>query len=102
MKKFLCSLLVILTISTLAACSNNQSTSIADNINSATATNAVNATLDVNLNEVMKVMKSQVSFTDTMDLTINHLKDNYWMDPNDVKQFAALTDTTGIKADRLL
>ncbi len=84
MKKSLCLLISILSVILFAGCSNG-------------GTNA-----NVDLSAVMKDIKSQVTFTDTMDLTKDDLNSNYGIKAEDVKQFAALVDTTGIKADELV
>ena len=84
MKKILCLFVAVLSFAVFAGCSKSAPTA------------------NVDLNAVMKDMKSQVTFTDTMDLSASDLNSNYGIKPEDVKQFAALTDTTGIKADELV
>lgn len=83
-KKSLFLFLAILSVALFAGCSKG----------------AANANVD--LNAVMKDIKSQVTFTDTMDLTKDDLNSNYGIKAEDVKQFSALADTTGIKADELV
>lgn len=84
MKKILCLLFAVLSVVAFTGCSNSSTPA------------------NVDLNSVMKDMKSQVTFTDTMDLTKDDLNSNYGIKSEDVKQFAALADTTGIKADELV
>ncbi|HEX3038250.1 MAG TPA: DUF4358 domain-containing protein [Oscillospiraceae bacterium] len=84
MKKILCFLFAVLSVAAFAGCSTGSTP------------------VHVDLNAVMKDMKSQVTFTDTIDLTKDDLNSNYGIKSEDVKQFAAIADTTGIKADELV
>lgn len=84
MKKILCLLIMALTVTLFAACS------------------AGSTSTDVDLSTVMKEIKSQIGLTETMDLTKEDLNSNYGIKAEDVKQFAALVDTTGIKADEIV
>ena len=84
MKRILCLLFAVLSVAVFASCSTGSTPA------------------NVDLNAVMKDMKSQVAFTDTIDLTKDDLNSNYGIKSEDVKQFAALADTTGIKADELV
>lgn len=47
-------------------------------------------------------MKAKIANTDMMDLAKEDLTTNYDIAADDIKQFAAYVDTTGIKADEIV
>ncbi|QEY33609.1 DUF4358 domain-containing protein [Caproiciproducens galactitolivorans] len=82
MKKFLSLLLAAAIVLSLAAC--GASTKQAD------------------LKKVMTDMKAKIENQEMMDLTSDDLMPNYGISPDDVKQFAAYVDSTGIKGDEII
>ncbi len=69
---------------TLAACSQGNTDKTAD------------------LPKTLETMKEQVEFSDVMELDEAGLKTNYGIEADDVKQFAALVDTSGIKCEEVV
>lgn len=60
------------------------------------------ATKQADLTKVMADMKAKLTNTEMMDLSKEDLMPNYGIDANDVKQFAAYVDSTGIKGDEII
>ena len=54
------------------------------------------------LPQTLETMKNEVGFTDVMDLDENGLQINYGIQADDMKQFAALVDTSGIKCEEVI
>ncbi|NLG93361.1 MAG: DUF4358 domain-containing protein [Clostridiales bacterium] len=82
MKKFLSLLLAAAIVLSLSAC--GASTKQAD------------------LKKVMADMKAKIENQEMMDLTTDDLMPNYGISADDVKQFAAYVDSTGIKGDEII
>lgn len=83
MKKVFCLLFALVFVTAFVGCAKSETT-------------------NADLNTVMKDIKAQVKFTDTIDLSADDLNANYGIKSEDIKQFAGLADTTGIKADELV
>lgn len=54
------------------------------------------------LPKVLETMKSEVGFSDVIELDEAGLKSNYGIEADDVKQFAALADASGIKCEEVV
>lgn len=61
-----------------------------------------NADKTADLPKTLETMKEQVEFSDVMELDEAGLKTNYGIEADDVKQFAALVDTSGIKCEEVV
>ena len=57
---------------------------------------------EADLNSVMDAMKEKIANTQMMDLSSGDLMPNYGIAKEDVRQFAALVDSTGTKGDEIL
>lgn len=84
MKKILSLLAVLVLAITMVGCSQDNSNKSAD------------------LPKVLETMKSEVGFSDVIELDESGLKSNYGIDADDVKQFAALVDASGIKCEEVV
>lgn len=82
MKKALACILFILALCTLPACSEKTQTS--------------------SLPDVMTQIEKQVDMQNMLELSKEDLQANYGIEQKDVKQFAAIVDATGIKADEII
>ena len=69
---------------------------------SVTACGGGGSTKEADLTKVMSDMKVKITNTDMMDLAKEDLTTNYDIAADDIKQFAAYVDTTGIKADEIV
>ena len=85
MKKFVSLLAVLVLTLTMAGCSQSGGSG-----------------KSADLPKVLETMKSEVGFSEVIDLDENGLKSNYGIDADDVKQFAALVDSSGIKCEEVV
>lgn len=83
MKKILSLLFAVLMVCSFSACGGGE---------------AKQADLD----KVMEEMKSKITNKEMMDLSSDDLLTSYGIKPEDVKQFAAYMDSTGIKGDEIV
>lgn len=83
MKKLLSLLLAAAMLFSLAACGGG-------------------GTKQADLQKVMADMKTKIKNQEMMDLSTDDLMPNYGISTDDVKQFAAYVDSTGIKGDEII
>ena len=83
MKKLFSLLLAVLMVCSFSACGGGE-------------------TNQADLNKVMEEMKSKITNKEMMDLSADDLSTGYGIKPEDVKQFAAYMDSTGIKGDEIV
>ena len=58
--------------------------------------------VDADLSQVMEEIKGKIDMADMMDVAKEDLMANYGIESDDVKQFAGIMDSTGIKADEIV
>ena len=81
MKKLIAFTMMLVMTLSLAACSQSGD----------------NSGKTADLPKVLETMKSEVGFSDVIELDEGGLKSNYGIEAEDVKQYAALVDASGIK-----
>ena len=86
MKKVLALVMTLVLAISLAACSQDSGS----------------ANQSADLPKVLETMKSEVGFSDVIDIDEAGLKSNYGIEAEDVKQFAALADASGIKCEEVV
>lgn len=85
MKKLIALMMTLVMTLSLAACSQSG-----------------NSGKTADLPKVLETMKSEVGFSDVIELDEGGLKTNYGIEAEDVKQFAALVDASGIKCEEVV
>lgn len=85
MKKLIALMMTLVMTVSLAACSQSG-----------------NSGKTADLPKVLETMKSEVGFSDVIELDEGGLKTNYGIEAEDVKQFAALVDASGIKCEEVV
>lgn len=85
MKKLMTLAMMLILTLTMAACSQNG-----------------DAGKNADLPKTLETMKTEVGFNDVVELDMDGLKTNYGIDGEDVKQFAALVDASGIKCEEVV
>lgn len=85
MKKLMTLAMMLILTLTMAACSQNG-----------------DAGKSADLPKTLETMKTEVGFDDVVELDKDGLKTNYGIDGEDVKQFAALVDASGIKCEEVV
>ena len=85
MKKLIALMMPLVMTVSLAACSQSG-----------------NSGKTADLPKVLETMKSEVGFSDVIELDEGGLKTNYGIEAEDVKQFAALVDASGIKCEEVV
>lgn len=86
MKKLIAFTMMLVMALSLAACSQSGD----------------NSGKTADLPKVLETMKSEVGFSDVIELDERGLKSNYGIEAEDVKQYAALVDASGIKCEEVV
>lgn len=85
MKKLITLMMTLILTLTMASCSQSGT-----------------AGKNADLPKALETMKTEVGFQDVVELDKDGLKTNYGIDGEDVKQFAALVDASGIKCEEVV
>lgn len=85
MKKLMTLTMMLILTLTMTACSQNGDTG-----------------KNADLPKTLETMKTEVGFSDIVELDQEGLKTNYGIEEEDVKQFAALVDASGVKCEEVV